>query len=361
MAKKSVHIVGTGTIGEPLIGLFCDFKEELGIDEVTFHKRSPITYDRSKVQDLINRGAKLVVDNDRWADFKSIGLTPHTTTEEAIYNSTVVIDCTPSGVGHENKKKIYSKYDRDNSRVKYHKGFIAQGSEKGFGTPYAYGINDDVLDDEKFIQVVSCNTHNISVLLQAACGGSFSEIYDGKFLCMRRSSDVSNHSGNSSFIPAPSPGAHDDKRFGTHHARDAHDLYKTMGHDLVLYSSAIKLNTQYMHTTWFNIKMMTDISLDEVMERFEENKRVALTEKRMSSEVFSFGRDHGHFGRILNPAVVAKYSVEVLNSNQIVGFAYTPQDGNSLLSSVGATMRYMYPEDYEERMKCLDKFLYDEV
>ena len=35
MSKKRVHIVGTGTIGEPLIGLFCDFKEELGIDETT--------------------------------------------------------------------------------------------------------------------------------------------------------------------------------------------------------------------------------------------------------------------------------------------------------------------------------------
>ena len=97
------------------------------------------------------------------------------------------------------------------------------------------------------------------------------------------------------------------------------------------------------------------------MNRFEENKRIALTEKKMSSEVFSFGRDHGHFGRIFNPAVVAKYSVEVLNNNEIVGFAFTPQDGNSLLSSVGATMRYLYPKSYKEKMKCFDKFLYSEV
>jgi glyceraldehyde-3-phosphate dehydrogenase (NAD(P)) len=361
MAKKKVHIVGTGTIGEPLIGLFCDFKEELGIDEVSFHKRSPLTYDRSKVKDLMRRGAKLVVDNDRYSAFQEIGLEPSTTTEEAIYESSVIIDCTPSGVGHENKRKYYSKYDRTLSGIKYKKGFIAQGSEKGFGTPYAYGINDDVLNGEKFIQVVSCNTHNISVLLQAVCGGRYADIHSGQFVCMRRSSDVSNHSGNSSFIPSPSPGKHDDPEFGTHHARDAHDLYKTMGHDLVLYSSAIKLNTQYMHTTWFNVKMMNDISLERVMKRFEENKRVALTEKKMSSEVFSFGRDHGHFGRILNPAVIAKYSIEVLNNNQVVGFAYTPQDGNSLLSSIGATMRYLYPDSYRERMKCLDQFLYSEV
>ena len=37
-----VHVVGTGTIGEPLIGLLCDLKEELGIDEITFYKHSPM-------------------------------------------------------------------------------------------------------------------------------------------------------------------------------------------------------------------------------------------------------------------------------------------------------------------------------
>ena len=34
--KTVVHVVGTGTIGEPLIGLFSQFKQCWGIDEVTF-------------------------------------------------------------------------------------------------------------------------------------------------------------------------------------------------------------------------------------------------------------------------------------------------------------------------------------
>ena len=32
--KRIVHVVGTGTIGEPLIGLLAIFRRELGIDEV---------------------------------------------------------------------------------------------------------------------------------------------------------------------------------------------------------------------------------------------------------------------------------------------------------------------------------------
>ena len=46
--KRIVHVVGTGTIGEPLIGLLATFRHELGIDEVTFHKRTPLLIGRSQ-------------------------------------------------------------------------------------------------------------------------------------------------------------------------------------------------------------------------------------------------------------------------------------------------------------------------
>ena len=42
MERKIIHVVGTGTIGEPLIGLLCDYQEQLGIDEITFFKNSPL-------------------------------------------------------------------------------------------------------------------------------------------------------------------------------------------------------------------------------------------------------------------------------------------------------------------------------
>ncbi len=65
MTKTIVHIVGTGTIGEPLIGLFTDFRDRLGIDEVTFHKRTPLASDRSKINHLMARGAKLAATSPR--------------------------------------------------------------------------------------------------------------------------------------------------------------------------------------------------------------------------------------------------------------------------------------------------------
>ena len=52
MSKKIVHVVGTGTIGEPLIGLLSAHKEEFGIDEVTFNKNSPREDDKPKLKQL---------------------------------------------------------------------------------------------------------------------------------------------------------------------------------------------------------------------------------------------------------------------------------------------------------------------
>ena len=55
MERKIVHVVGTGTIGEPLIGILCEQKSNLGIDEITFHKHSPLTSDKPKIQNLMKK------------------------------------------------------------------------------------------------------------------------------------------------------------------------------------------------------------------------------------------------------------------------------------------------------------------
>ncbi|MCM2268872.1 MAG: hypothetical protein NDJ75_02100, partial [Thermoanaerobaculia bacterium] len=94
MKKNIVHIVGTGTIGEPLIGLFTDFRERLGVDEVTFHKRTPLASDRSKIHHLMQRGAKLATDSDQRDAFEKLGHEVSFEAEEALARATVVLDCT---------------------------------------------------------------------------------------------------------------------------------------------------------------------------------------------------------------------------------------------------------------------------
>jgi len=355
-AKRVVHIVGTGTIGEPLIGLLLNLRDQLAIDEITFHKNRPLLSDRAKVKNLIRRGAKLVAAAETMSDFEKLGMQPTYESQAALQQANVVIDCTPDGVANQHKIDWFQHMPST-------QGFLAQGSEFGFGKPYAHGINDVALvpGEDRFIQIVSCNTHNLAILTEtlALHEEAPDNLIEGHFVCMRRSSDISQER---SFIAAPEAGKHNDPKFGTHHARDAWHLFNTRGLDLNLFSSVIKLNTQYMHSIWFNLRVKRAVTLDEVMEKLKANPYVALTEKMMASPIFSFGRDHGYFGRILNQTVVSVPTLMVRGGHEIIGFCFTPQDGNSLLSSITATAWLLYPDTYEERLhQVVHSYLFDEV
>lgn len=371
MSGNTVYVIGTGTIGEPLTGLLCDHREDFGIGDVIVHKRTPLLTDRSKVTDLVQRrGAKLAVDPDRKEAFEEFGMTSTMLHEDALKQADVVIDCTPVG----NKLKPSYEQHLDDT-----KGFIAQGSEFGFGKMYARGINDSALvpGEDRFIQVVSCNTHNLSVILQtiafpptridptnssspANLIGEPENLVSARFLCIRRSNDLSQDTG---FVPSPTVDKHKDAEFGTHHARDVHHLFKTLDLDLHnVFSSAIKLNTQYMHTVHFTLELAHPTSVDAIRENIHRNDRLAETWKQSANSVFSFGRDHGHYGRILNQTVFCLPSLHVsADGKHVTGFCFTPQDGNSLLSSVSAAVWFLDPTGYEKRLQCLKPYFFDEV
>ncbi|MGD2116335.1 MAG: hypothetical protein PVG07_14870, partial [Acidobacteriota bacterium] len=286
--------------------------------------------------------------------------------EEALERATVVIDCTPAG--NENKELYYSKLEGP-------RGFLAQGSEFGFGKPYARGVNETALgyEDDRFIQIVSCNTHSITNILKTVCdeswtgsggpasgGGDGFNLERGHFVCMRRANDITQVG---KFVPAPQVGTHKDDEFGTHHARDANSLFQTLGVDLDLFSSAVKLNTQYMHSLWFHLVLNRDMTRDEVLERFRSNLRVAMTDKKEANLIFSFGRDHGYYGRILSQVVVVEPTLTVRGDRELFGFCFTPQDGNSLLSSVAAAL-WRIDGDWDsvrERLNPIRRFIYREI
>jgi glyceraldehyde-3-phosphate dehydrogenase type II len=356
MMSKNVLVVGTGTIGEPLIGLLAVLKKDLDIDEVAFYKRTPLIDEFAKVESLCKKGAQLIVkDNEFKKQFEHLGHKVSSTFEEALNQAGVVIDCTPAG--NHMKDVHYLGLDASNSKKRL---FVAQGSEKGFGIPYAYGINDQILDDAvnpRFIQVVSCNTHNIACLLQTLSGAA--NLICGDFTCMRRANDISQ---DGSFIASPTVESHKHGEFGTHHARDVYDLFKTIGRSPNIFSSALKLNTQYMHMIRFNITLEGEITRGEVLESLLLNKFVALTHKMSANKVFSFGRDHGFYGRTYNQTVVPVPALHVSRESgntHIVGLCFTPQDGNSLLSSIAAALYGLHGEKYTKYLPVLDQTLFE--
>lgn len=353
--NRVVHVVGTGTIGEPLIGLLVRFKDELGFDEVTFHKRTPTPLDQPKIKDLIHRGAKLCTDQDSRQGFRAMDLESVYEAEEALERAQVIIDCTPSG--NDMKERIYNKYD-DGRRC-----FLAQGSEFGFGKPYARGFNDETLvhGEDRFLQIVSCNTHNLSAIIQniALEPHGDDNLVAGRFHCIRRANDISQAG---KFIPAPEVGKHGDPRFGTHHARDAYHLFKTKGLDLNLFSSAMKVNTQYMHIIYYDLKLRRPTDHETILEQIKSNDRLSRTNQNSAGVVFSFGRDHGHYGRILNQTVFSMPTLHISeDGKEVSGYCFTPQDGNSLLSSVAGAVWHLYPDETAKRLECLKQYFFSEV
>jgi len=155
--SKNILVVGTGTIGEPLIGLLAEHKPALGIDNVYFFKRTPLTEERGKVEALQRKGAELVTKTETIADFKTLGFDAGDVAN-AYLDSQVIIDCTPTG--NDNWDRVYSKLDPS-------KRYLAQGSEHGFGPFFAWGINNDLLttDINKYL-VASCNTHNMASIVK---------------------------------------------------------------------------------------------------------------------------------------------------------------------------------------------------
>ena len=97
------------------------------------------------------------------------------------------------------------------------------------------------------------------------------------------------------------------------------------------------------------------------MDRLKSNKLVSMTTKDMASTVFSFGRDQGQYGRILNQTVIVEDSINIRNGNQITGFCFTPQDGNSILSSIAATVRFLNPYSYQDKINSLSDFFFDRI
>ena len=183
----------------------------------------------------------------------------------------------------------------------------------------------------------------------------------GDFTCIRRSNDISQHSG---FSPSPEVGSHKNVAYGTHHAKDSYDLFRTLNLLPNLFSSAMKLNTQYMHIIRFSVEIKSFVTTKDIIQKFRDNKFTAVTYKNLANKVFSFGRDHGYYGRIFNHTVVAIDSLNTrskMGNTVVSGFCFTPQDGNSLLTSVAAAMYGLHGNDYTDYMQCLDELLFEEV
>lgn len=136
-----VLINGVGNIGTTLACLVYDFKEVLEISEVFVFKNINQSWQQTDLDFLKNKGIKII-----YSDNVSL--------REAANNVDYIFEATANGFGLKNKS-IYES-------IPSLRGICSQGSEKDFGISFMSNLNNEKIVNQKFVQIVSCNTHGVA-------------------------------------------------------------------------------------------------------------------------------------------------------------------------------------------------------
>ncbi|PLX07153.1 MAG: hypothetical protein C0596_12220 [Marinilabiliales bacterium] len=144
-----VLVNGIGNIGTTLLSFLIEYKEKLNIAELYALKNTSVhPWLMTDLEKLRNKGVVICSKKNEK------NLIPF---DNILKKIDYIFDTTANTFGLENKKWY--------SELPNLIACSAQGSEKGFGIPYMHGINNNQILNEKFVHIVSCNTHAIASLI----------------------------------------------------------------------------------------------------------------------------------------------------------------------------------------------------
>ena len=315
-----VAVVGLGNVGTTLGALLLEHRARLGIERLRLVKCFPKPWEQPD-QALLTRGG---------ADF--VSATTEDARHRALEQADYIFDCRKEGAARADR----GFYERLSGV-----GVCAQGSEVGFGIPFVAGVNDTALSGQRLVQVASCNTHATTTLLRTLAGPCLEHLKDADFVIVRRSEDVGAHER---LVTASVVARHRDEECGTHHATEARRVFETVGVSPAVTSSDITTPSQLMHAVRFRITISSNLTPAQVRSRCDEDALLSTTEKFDSNRVFELGRRYGFHGRIYAHAIVVANNL-LLTGSVLSGWAFVPQEGNTVLSSVGAFLRFCGSEE----------------
>jgi len=319
-----VLVNGLGNIGTSLVNLLLHYQKDFGISEIHACKRTITPFHEAELKLLKEKGVKVCSydhpEYDRLSDI--------------LPEINYLFEATANGVGLSNKEGY--------QKLKNLIGTSAQGSEKGFGISFMTGINEDKIRGEKFVHVVSCNSHGSAALLRTFCGDQLENLDAADFVVVRRSEDIGNHQR---LVSGNVVARHLDPKAGTHHSIDVIDLFRTIGIDCELTASDITTPSQLTHSVRFNIQFKNPIS--DIDELISKSPFVSTTSKFDSNVVFELGRRYGFQGRLYSHAIIVRSNL-LVHENSIKGWAFVPQEGNSLISTLHAfLLQTNHPKEKE--------------
>ena len=312
-----VLVNGIGNIGKTILGVLCDYKSKLNIDEIYALKNTAITdWNKEELNILNKRGVIICSKNNK----------DYTCLDDIIDGIDYIFDCNANSFGLKNKT-----WYKDLTTLK---GCSAQGSEKEFGIPFMSGINDKQIIDKKFVQIVSCNTHALSSIITTFVNNELSNLIEGDFVIVRRSEDIGNHER---LVSSNVLSRHLKEGIGTHHAIDVKDLFLTKDQDVNIQSSDITTPSQLMHSVRFSLYLKNSLSVNEIKKRIKDNEYISTSSKFDSNILFELGRRYSPYGRLFSHAIINDNNLLFdVDQRKVKGWAFIPQEGNTILSTIHA-------------------------
>jgi len=194
------------------------------------------------------------------------------------------------------------------------------------------------------------NTHSLSSILATFLDNNLSNLIEADFVIVRRSEDLGNHQR---LVSANVVSRHLDDQTGTHHAIDVKDLFQTLNQELNIQSSDITTPSQLMHSVRFDIKTKAKINVEEIKKLIDENTFISTTSKFDSNIIFELGRKYSAYGRLYSHAILIDNNfLYDFKNNRIKGWAFIPQEGNTILSTIFA---FLLQTNCENSYEIMDK------
>ena len=327
----NVLVNGIGNIGTTVISLLANYRKELNIDTIYALKNNLTPWLECDLESIKELGIEICT-RTREKGYLEVG--------SIMEKVNFVFDCTNNGGGLRNK----SWYDSFPNLI----GACAQGSEKGFGISFMSGVNNQIITNERYVHIVSCNTHSIASLLQTFAGDKLENLDSSDFVIVRRSEDIGNHER---LVSANVVARHLDPHLGTHHSIDVLDLYKTLGLVFPVTSSDVTTPSQLMHGVRFHITLKQQPDQSYIENSILNSSFVAFSKKFDSNIIFERGRRWGHQGRIYNHAIILSNNIMIIDRS-LVGWAFIPQEGNTLISTLNA---YLLQTGHPETIKVIQQ------
>ena len=325
---KNIGINGYGTIGKRVADAV-SAQDDMKIVGVT--KRSPDYEAKSAVE----KGYDLYISvPEREAEFEEAGIEVAGTADELFEKLDLVVDCTPGGVGAQNKTDIYEKIGLK---------AIFEGGEDhdAIGCSFNAESNYSESIGQDYVRVVSCNTTGLCRTLKPVY--DMAGINKVRAVMVRRGADPNDAKRGPINAIVPST------EVPSHHGPDVQTIIK----DLNVMTMALIVPTTLMHTHNIMVDLKDkSITKDDVLDAFESAYRVLPVKKSLNiastAQIMEYDKELGRSRSDMYEIPVWEESINVVDG-ELFYMQAVHQESDVVPENVDAIRAMLELEDDAEK------------